>query len=91
MSRRSVCQIIARAGMGFLLTLFGATMASAAEYFDSSALAPDSPALDLGNQPLAYSAGVVGAAFDYDGLRQVFSAPARHRLCSFSYDGMPPQ
>ena len=38
----------------------------AEEYFDKYGLKADSPALDLGNQPLAYPAGVIGTILQRD-------------------------
>lgn len=60
----------------FLRTLSGCLMVAvlaglpglpaAQEYFETYGLVADSPSLDLGNQPLAYPAGVVGAVLRRD-------------------------
>lgn len=56
----------ARRWLAGLLAAVAVSAGQAAEYFDAYGLRPDSPAVDLGTQPLGYPSGVISAVMHRD-------------------------
>jgi NitT/TauT family transport system substrate-binding protein len=65
--------------------LLGADSALADEYFDRYGLAPASPALDLGVQPLGYPSGVISAVMRRDRILQKALSDSRHPLAAHPF------
>ncbi len=60
-------------------------MGQAANYFDAYGLTPDSPAVDLGVQPLGYPSGVISAVMRHDHILQKALATARLPLKTHAF------